>query len=477
MRPGVATCIGLDIGTTTITALAIRAPGAAMAAVETRPTPSRLPAADGRCEWDADAIATAAEACLAAVTRKLVGKDAEVAALGFTGQQHGLVVVDAACRPLTPFINWQDRRGDEPGPAGGTVLDEALRRLGPDAWRRTGCRLATGHLGLSLFWMRLQDVLPAGAAVSVMEFVTARITGTAPVTEPTCAAASGLFDVQGRDWDRGAVERLTLPAGMFPEVREAATVVGRVSSGAAARTGIRAGVPVTAPLGDQQAGFVGSVADRRRSAHLNVGTGAQVAAFVENCSFSPPLEVRPFPVAGNLLTAAVLCGGWSYQLLEGFCRSVGRDVLGVVHEKAVYDRLTALAAAVPPGADGVVCDPLFAGTRSDPARRGSWRGLTAETFTPAHLARALLEGMAREYVEHLAAVRGAMRESPVRIVAAGNGLRKNAVLREAVATAAELPLVLPRHREEAALGAALAAAVAAGWFADLDAASAVAQAD
>jgi len=470
-----ATCLGLDIGTTTITALAIRDPDATVAAVETRPTPPRLPAADGRFEWDAEAIAGAAEDCLAAVVRRLTGNDLDVAALGVTGQQHGVVVVDAALRPLTPFVNWQDRRGDEPGGAGRTVLDDAVDRLGPEAWRRAGCSLATGHLGLTLHWMQLGGVLPVGTAISIMEFVTARIAGIRPVTEPTCAAASGLFDVHTRGWDTAAFERLSLPAGLFPEVREATTVVGRVAPAAADRTGIRAGVPLTAPLGDQQAGFVGSVADRRRSAHLNVGTGAQVSAYVDSCDFSPPLELRPFPVAGNLLTGAVLCGGWSYQVLEAFCRSVGRDVLGVATDVPVYDRLTALAASVPAGAEGVVCEPLFSGTRFDPSRRGSWRGLSAGTFTPAHLARALLEGMASEYADHLAVIREAMPQPPEWIVAAGNGLRENAVLQGAVATAAGLPLVLQRHREEAALGTALAAAVGAGWFASLDAASAAAQ--
>ena len=230
-----ATCLGLDIGTTTITALAIRDPDATVAAVETRPTPPRLPAADGRFEWDAEAIAVAAEDCLAAVVRRLTGNDLDVAALGVTGQQHGVVVVDAALRPLTPFVNWQDRRGDEPGGAGRTVLDDAVDRLGPEAWRRAGCSLATGHLGLTLHWMQLGGVLPVGTAISIMEFVTARIASIRPVTEPTCAAASGLFDVHTRGWDAAAIERLSLPAGLFPEVREATTVVGRVALAAAAR--------------------------------------------------------------------------------------------------------------------------------------------------------------------------------------------------------------------------------------------------
>lgn len=471
-----ATCIGLDIGTTTITALALGAGSDPVAAVETRPTPERLPRPAGRHEWDADAIAARAEECLAALVGRLGDRAGAVAGLGVTGQQHGVVVVDAAGRPLTPFVNWQDRRGDEPCP-GGTVLAEAARRLGPDAWRRTGCTLATGHLGLTLFALARADALPAGTACSIMEFVTARLAAGRPVTEPTCAAASGLFSVAARDWDRGAIAALGLPAGLFPEVREATTVVGRLAPAAAGRVGLVAGIPLAAPLGDQQAGFLGSVADRRTSAHLNVGTGAQVSMFVTEAGFAPPLELRPFPVAGGLLTGAVLCGGWSYAVLDGFFRAVGSDLLGTRAAAPLYDRLNELAAAVPPGADGVVCSPLFAGTRADPERRAGWSGLSAATFTPGHLARALLEGMAREYAAHLAEIRTRAGTQPQRIVATGNALRNNPLLRAAVAAATGLPLAVPRQREEAAFGAALAAGVAAGRFADLDAAGRLVQLD
>lgn len=467
-----ATCIGLDIGTTTITALALALGGDAepVATVETRPTPERLPRPAGRHEWDADAIAARAEECLGALAARLGDRAGDVACLGVTGQQHGVVVVDAAVRPLTPFINWQDRRGDEPC-AGGSLLGEAARRLGPDAWRRSGCTLATGHLGLTLFALARADILPVGTACSIMEFVTARLAGGRPVTEPTCAAASGLFSIAARDWDPAAIAALGLPAGLFPEVREAATVVGRLAPTAAGRVGLVAGIPLAAPLGDQQAGFLGSVADRRTSAHLNVGTGAQVSMFVAEAGFAPPLELRPFPVAGGLLTGAVLCGGWSYQVLDGFFRRAGRDLLGTAAAAPLYDRLNELAAAVPPGAEGVVCTPLFAGTRADPEGRAAWSGLSAATFTPGHLARGLLEGMAREYATHLAEIRARAGTQPARIVATGNALRKNPLLRAAVAAATGLPLAVPRQREEAAFGAALAAGVAAGRFADLDAAA------
>lgn len=463
--------IGLDLGTTTITALALCDAGEPVVAVRSVANDTRIAASQSdRFDWDAQAIAARAEDCLRALVDDLGPRQADVAAIGVTGQQHGVVNVDSALTPLTPFINWQDRRGDEPAEAGqGTWVDEAQRRLGADAWRRTGCTLATGHLGLTLYWMRRNGRLPPQAkALSIMEFITARLAGGHPVTEPTCAAGSGIFNVVRRDWDRDAIAALELPESMFPEVCEAGTQVGRLADNVATRIGLPAGLPVAAPLGDQQAGFVGSVKDRAQCGHLNVGTGAQIAAFVEGTSFEPPLELRPFPVAGNLLTGAVLCGGWSYQVLEQFVRRVGREALGVSVEKPVYEILNELAAAVPTGADGLVCEPLFAGTRADPSRRAQWRGMTAGNFTPGHMARALLEGMAREYASQLVAAEERCGRKLSRLVATGNGMRENRLLRELVAMATGLPVEIPKHREEAAFGAALLAAVSVGQFADLD---------
>jgi len=466
--------IGLDLGTTTITALALCDAGEPVAAVrsvanETRQSGSTGRPAAERFEWDADGIAARAENCLRMLVEDLGTRRSEVAALGVTGQQHGVVVIDEVRKPLTPFINWQDRRGDErTAGAEKSYVAEAQDRLGPEAWRRTGCTLATGHLGLTLFWLQCNGCLPRGTACSIMEFVTARLTAAAPFSEPTCAAGSGLLHVTSRDWDWEAIDALELPRDMFPQIREAGQQTGKLAVDVAARIGLTPGLPVATPTGDQQAGFVGSVIDREHCGHLNVGTGAQVAAYVETAEFLPPLELRPFPIAGNLLTGAVLCGGWSYQVLEQFFRQVGCDVLDVAAETRTYARLNELAASVAAGSEGLICEPLFAGTRSDPARRGVWSGMTARNFTPAHMTRALLEGMAREYAEHLAAVQSQGARTLNRLAATGNAMRENKLLCEMVSQSTGLPLAIPNHREEAAFGAALLAAICAGRFANLD---------
>jgi sugar (pentulose or hexulose) kinase len=468
--------LGVDLGTTTITALALDTATGDLAAVctlpnEARTTPDGDPAA-GRSEWDALGTATTAGRCLRAVAERLAGRHGELAGLGLTGQQHGVVVVGPDLVPRTPFINWQDRRGDEPCPGTGrTYVERARDLLGPDAPRRTGCRLATGYLAVTLFWLKQNGRLPAaGMACFAVDHFAALLTGRPPVTDPTSAASGGVLDVAAGDWAPDLLAALDLPRGLFPPVRPSGALLGGLTAERAAATGLAPGLPVFVGMGDNQASFLGSVARPAETVLVNVGTGGQVAAYADRFVYDPLLETRPLPRGGFLLVSAGLSGGAAYAVLERFFRAVGSDLLGVPAGAPLYPAMNALAAGAPRGAGGLRCEPFFAGTRDRPELRASWAGVSADNFTPACLTRALLEGMARSFRTGYEAIARVAPVAPVRVVGSGNGLRESQVLAQAVADEFGLPLALPRHREEAAYGAALLAAVGAGIFPDLAAA-------
>jgi sugar (pentulose or hexulose) kinase len=465
-----------DLGTTTITALALDTDSGAILACRTAPNRAETtPAAgriEGRSEWDVAAIAATACTCLRDVAEQIAGRRSEVAGIGITGQQHGVVILDSTLAPLTPFVNWQDRRGEQTHPGSGqTYVARVVGLAGPDAPRRTGCRLAAGYLGVTLFWIKETAALPsAGTACFVPDYFAARLTGRAPVTDATLAASSGLFDVSAGDWDRALPGALGLPRALLPEVRPSGEPLGGVSAGMAAETGLPAGVPVCVGIGDNQASFLGSVAERNATLLVNVGTGGQVVAYTERFVHDPLLETRPFPRGGYLLVSAGLSGGAAYAVLERFFRTVTADVAGVPAAAALYPAMNRLAAAAPPGARGLRCEPFFTGTRHDPALRASWSDVSAENFTPACMTRALLEGMARTFGRGRDLIARHADQDWMRLVGAGNGLRENPVLAQIVSEELALPLAFPVHREEAACGAALLAAVGTGIFPDLAAA-------
>jgi sugar (pentulose or hexulose) kinase len=465
--------LGLDVGTTTITALALELGSGEVAARATVANDAETTAPRdkqrGRSEWDAARIAGRAAECLAEVARQLGGRAREYLGLAVTGQQHGVVLCDGRRRPLTPLIGWQDGRCAERIEGGQSCLDIARQRLGADAPRRAGCRLATGYMGATLFWMNQQGAMPPDATACFLpDWCSAALCETAPVTDPTLAASSGVFAAAERRWDLAAAGALDLDRSLFPEVREAGEPLGRLSAVAARDTGLPAGLRVFVPLGDNQASFLGSVSDLERGLLVNVGTGGQVSAWTEPFTYASELETRPFPREGHLLVSAGLCGGRAYAVLAAFLADVGRLLLGVSREaRELFEAMDRLAESAPAGAGGVRCRPLFTGTRAKPELRAAWTDISRENFTAANFVRALLEGMAVVFAEGRRQIEEAAGGRRGVLFGAGNGLRENRLLARLVAEEFGLAMRLPRHREEAAVGAALVAAVGAGAYPDL----------
>ncbi|MBS0206212.1 MAG: hypothetical protein JSS49_25230 [Planctomycetes bacterium] len=455
--------VGVDLGTTKITSLALEIATREVLAVGTVANDANCTLdADrsrGRSEWNAVRIVSQGIECLKQVATQLGSRAADIAGIGITGQQHGMVLVGPQ-GPVSPLINWQDRRALDPIPGRPqTWLKETRALLGDDVWQRTGCRLQPGFMAGTLYWLKAQDLLPENSrALFIMDYFGAILTGQAAVTEPSCAGSSGVFNVRSRQWDAEAISALGLSRDLFPEVVEADRPIGRITDSMALTAGLPSGVPVFAPIGDHQASFIGSVTDHQNSILVNVGTGAQVAVYTDGFDFAPPIELRPFPCRGNLLSNVGLAGGWSYQVLEQFFRDVGRSTFEQDSPAPLYERLNQLAASVPAGADGLRCEPLFAGTRLDPAVRGSLTGISPQNFTARHLARAVLEGMGRSLREGYSAIERITDQTHTALIAAGNGLRENPLLAEIVSQSFGLPMSFTTHREEAAYGAALIAA-------------------
>jgi sugar (pentulose or hexulose) kinase len=465
--------LGLDLGTTKITAVAVDTRSGELAACCTLPNHADITAAAdksrGYSEWDARRIVETACACLKGVAETLGKRGGEAAGLGITGQQHGMILVDERLEALTPFINWQDRRANQhiPGTTQ-TYVERALDLAGQDAPQRAGCRLAAGYLATTLFWMKETGALSAnGTACFLMDLVGATLTGVKPVTDATCGASSGLFNVAAGNWDADLLRALGLPRTLLPDVRPSGAFLGGLTGSMASTTGLPQGLPVFVGIGDHQAGFLGSVGDPAAAVFVNVGTGAQVATYTDRYTWDPILETRPFPRGGYLLVSAGLCGGATYAVLERFFHLVGSQILGAELREPLFPLMNKLAAEIPAGAGGLRCEPFFVGTRVHPELRASWSGMAVENFTPAHMARALLEGMARSFHGGYELIMRQTSQTCRRLVGAGNGLRENGVLANLVAEAFGMSLLFPRHREEAAYGAALLAAVGAGLFPDL----------
>jgi len=464
--------LGIDVGTTTITGLVLDTDSAEVVATHSLPNDSKLPGDNkppGRSEWDIDRMVELSLKVISAVAAQ-IDVDA-LSGLGVTGQMHGMALLDGTCHPVSPFIGWQDQRCEEHISEGTTYL-ERMRELAGGGFDRSGCTPATGYMGSTLFWLKHNDLLPAATtACFAPDYLLSRLCDSRPVTDPTNAASAGIFDVLAGAWNDELIATLGLNAAHLPPVQASCHIVGGLSEAISARTGLPAGLPVTNGCGDNQASFAGSVADYDRSVLVNIGTGVQISAFTEQPLLAQGADLRPALGSGFLLVGAGLYGGCSYQLLRDFFYQVGRDIFGLADMPQIYDVLNQLASKVPPGADGLRCEPLFAGSRQQPQQRATWQGMSETNFTPSHMARALLEGLAEQIKMLYEPMQQAGLGDHDLLVGSGNAIRKNQLLADILSASFGLPLQMTCYTEEAAVGAALCATVAIGQFSDIQQAS------
>lgn len=461
--------VGIDIGTTTICAVALDADSFEVRESFTRPNDSALGGGKGyESIFDPERIAGAAADLIGELEKRH-----SCACIGISNQMHGMVYAGGDGGAVSPFFNWQDGRGDERGPGGKTWTSE-LSEL-------TGFPMATGYGLTTHFWFLRNGGVPGGAAriMTIGDYVAGRLCGTAGTPMHVSNAQSlGLFDMAAGRFDPGALEAAGMAEGMLPEIASRFLTVGHTGRG----------VPVVTPIGDNQASFLGSVSGMD-AILINMGTASQIslAAREEAAAalFSRGgegfgiggIEQRPLCGGYRILAGSPLCGGDAYALLEKFFRECAAMVTGREISSAypgMDRRLEALESlgAPAPGAPGEPENPLeiettFMGTRKDPSIRGAIRGIGVHNFTPDHFMRGFLAGMAGELYGLYEKAAPALPEKPRFFAGAGNGIRKNPALRRVLERVFGLPLHIPLHREEAAFGAALTALTGAGFFPDI----------
>lgn len=357
------------------------------------------------------------------------------AGIGLTGQMHGILYLDDEGRPLSPLFSWQDSRADQPFREGLSYAEYLSER--------TGRRTASGY-GLATHFYNLRCHLVPRHAVSIgtiMDYTAMKLIGrTRPVIENSNAASLGLFDVRRGQFDEKALAAAEISTSILPQ---------RVDFGP---IGTWRGVPVWSAVGDNQSSFAGVVADRRHTVHVTVGTSAQTTRFSERFTETPNLETRPFPGGGFLLVGAALCGGSAWTVLKNFFEKT-LEALGdkIPLEETLYAAMANWAAAAEHSDDFRPCvETTFAGTRTDPKKRGSIRNLTERNFTPQNLAAGFLHGVADELFRFFEQFPD--RREVRTLCGSGNALRRIPSLRHAIEQKFHLPLELSECDVEAALG-------------------------
>jgi gluconokinase len=415
--------IGLDIGTTTVKAIAITVGGptdgrVAGAADEAVPMNT---AADGAATQSAEHVADA----VVRVVRRAVdalGGGAVIHAVGVSAAMHTMLPVDRAGRPLCEATTWGDTRARS--------AEQAVREsVDPRAlYEETGCPVRWLYWPARLrWWAEHRPGFYADAArwVSIKEFAVHRLTGRWAV-DVGVASATGLLDVRRGEWSASALAAARMgDAEKLSALVEGDEVIGGVGTGAASATGLREGTPIVAGSSDGALANIGAVGIGVGETVITIGTSGAVRVMSAEPAFDGAARTWCYLVRGGRAKPQALSGSGARSEMNTMRPwLVGGAVNnGGVATAWVFERFYAgegsgawalmldEASRVPIGAEGVTCRPHFTGERSpwwNPAMTGAFRGLTLR-HGRAHMARAVLEGVAMSIAEVWDCMGGAAR--------------------------------------------------------------------
>jgi xylulokinase len=449
--------LGIDVSTTATKALLVDEQGQVLAVASsphTLQTPFPLWSEQDPREWW-----QAASTSIRSVLDKAGASGEQVAAVGLTGQMHGLVLLDERGEVLRPAILWNDQRTQ-------SQCNEIHQRIGKEKFIHiTGNVALTGFTAPKILWVKENEPAVYANARHVLlpkDYVRYRLTGEYAMDK---ADGSGtvLFDLRSRHWSHEVLEALGIDPAWMPPTFEGPEFTGRVTSQAALATGLIAGTPVAAGGGDQSAQAVGVGAVTPGVVALTIGTSGVVFATTPSALIEPEGRLHAFchaiPDRWHFMGVMLSAGG----SLQWY-----RDTLA---PGISFDDLLMEAASVPAGSEGLQFLPYLSGERTphpDPLARGAFIGLTLR-HGRGHMTHAVLEGVSFGLKDSFTLIQSAGLGSINQVRASGGGAQ-SPLWRQILASVLEAELVTVNTTEGAAFGAALLAGVGAGAWPDVESA-------
>jgi xylulokinase len=446
--------LGIDTSTTSSKALLIDDTGVVVAVASSphtlqtlRPLWSEQDPAEW---WQAACISIRSALDKASVKREAI------AAIGLTGQMHGLVLLDDASKVLRPAILWNDQRTQE-------QCDEIHRRIGREKFIQiTGNVALTGFTAPKILWVKENEPEIYAKVAHVLlpkDFVRYKLTD-AFAMDKADGSGTVLLNLKERNWSGEVLSTLGIPQSWMPPLYEGPQITGHLTSAAASATGLKAGTPVVAGGGDQAAQAVGVGAVKPGIIGLTVGTSGVVFASTPTALVEPEGRLHAFCHA--------VPGMWHFMgvmLSAAGSLQWYRDTLAAGMS---FDDLLKEAATIPAGSEGLQFLPYLSGERTpypDPLARGAFIGLTLR-HGRGHMTHAVLEGVAFGLKDIFTLIQNAGLGTIVQVRASGGGT-KSALWRQILASVLEAELTTLGVIEGAAYGAALLAGVGAGAWPDV----------
>ena len=418
----------------------------------------------GWVEHDANEIWVRCLEVMEGALEKVGGNAGDVTAIGITNQRETTVVWDRNTgEPVMNAIVWQDTRTDK-------ICEELSRDGGQDRFRlKNGLPIATYFSGPKVRWI-LENVDGTRERAEAGELIfgnmdtwciwnmTGGTDGGLHITDPSNASRTMLMNLETLDWDDELLDTIGVPRAMLPEIRPSSSVYGEVKEGAFA------GVPVAGDLGDQQAATFGQTCFSVGEAKNTYGTGNFLLLNTGNEAVQSKnglITTVGYKIGDD---AAVYCLEGSIAITGALVQWL-RDNLKMIRSSSEVEDL----AKTVEDNGGTYIVPAFSGLFA-PYWKANARGVVAgltRFVNNGHIARAALESTAfqsREVADAMNADSGVDLES----LKVDGGMVVNETLMQFQADILGVPVIRPKVAETTSLGAAYAAGLASGFWAEVE---------
>jgi glycerol kinase len=452
----------LDQGTTSSRCM-IFDHGGQVAAVEQLEHEQIYPQA-GWVEHDPNEIWQRCRQVMDAALEKVGGNADDIAALGVTNQRETTVVWDRNTgEPVFNAIVWQDTRTDK-------ICEELSKDGGQDRFRlKNGLPIATYFSGPKIRWI-LENVDGARERADAGDLIfgntdtwciwnlTGGTDGGLHLTDPSNASRTMLMNLATLDWDDELLDTIGVPRAMLPQIQPSSADYGEVKEGAFA------GVEVAGDLGDQQAATFGQTCFSVGEAKNTYGTGNFLLLNTGNEAVQSKnglITTVGYKIGDE---AAVYCLEGSIAITGALVQWL-RDNLKMIRSSSEVEDL----AKTVEDNGGTYIVPAFSGLFA-PYWKANARGVVAgltRFVNNGHIARAALESTAfqsREVADAMNADSGVELES----LKVDGGMVVNETLMQFQADILGVPVIRPQVAETTSLGAAYAAGLATGFWAEVE---------
>lgn len=452
--------LGLDIGTTSTIGILIGSDDSVIGPVS-RPVSLHSPHA-GWAEEDPAQWWDNVKAIVGDFASKGV-KPSDIKAIGVTGMLPAVVLLDEDGKLLRRSIQQSDARC-------GQEVEDLRREVDEGAFvLRAGNGVNQQLVTAKLRWIEKNEPTVFARIATVFgsyDYINWRLTGERAV-EQNWALEAGFVEIATDEIADDLVALAHIPRSSLPRKVASHEILGAVTEAAAEETGLAAGTPVVGGAADLIASALAAGVTRQGDVLLKFGGSVDILIATPHARPDPRMYLDYHLVPGLYMPNGCMATGGSG--LNWFTKTFAR------HEEAeaqaaglsVHQRLDQLAAAVPPGAEGVTFLPYLLGEKTpihDPAARGVISGLDL-SHGIGHVWRALLEGYGYALAHHVEVLRD--MGHPLQRYYASDGGSTSRVWMQIVADILQEPVQLLKGHPGSCLGAAWTAAVGtgreAGW--------------